>query len=577
MPVTSGTSVGSSRHGRVLEQPHTELFFGLVGAIGTDLSLVADELARQLARYSYMPRRIGMSNFLAQFDWRQVADAPAEVADGLADKPYDERVWARMTAGDLLRAKWDYPGALALMAISEVEAVRKASAGQPVEQSVFGGWPTLDRHAFIFRSLKTAGEVATFREVYGPRFFLIAAHCSEQARGTNLRRLIAKDRRHQPEADWAHAPSQLISRDWNEELESGQDVSGTFHQADFFIDAESNATTKADLDRVLNLIFANPHMTPSRDEYGMFLAAGSARRSAEMGRQVGAAIATPGGSVIALGVNEVPAFGGGPYWPDHPHDAREFQQEREANTAAIEDIADDVTAAATRLLQRFIDGGGTNSDGISADAGAALIAELPRQMSDVVLRETSVRQLTEYMRATHAEMSAMLDAARRGIAIQDATLFVTTFPCHGCAKSIVESGIRRLLFIEPYAKSQALHLHADSIELVSGVVPAKDQTKVQFQPFVGVAPRQYLTVFDAWLRQTLGYPGRKSNSGAPVDFEPLRASAWPLFIDRESEELRPAIPVYRYREARVLDFLNKLFERSDPPLAAPDAHVTTGT
>src|SRR5205807_7486580 len=69
----------------------------------------------------------------------------------------------------------------------------------------------------------------------------------------------------------------------------------------------------------------------------------------------------------------------------------------------------------------------------------------------------------EYFRAVHAEMAAIVDAARRGVPICDAVLYTTTFPCHDCAKHIVAAGIQRVVFIEPYPKSLAPELYLDSI------------------------------------------------------------------------------------------------------------------
>ena len=68
----------------------------------------------------------------------------------------------------------------------------------------------------------------------------------------------------------------------------------------------------------------------------------------------------------------------------------------------------------------------------------------------------------EFKCIIHAEMSAISDAARKGVAIQGATLYSTTFPCHLCAKHIVASGIKRVVYLEPYPKSYANALHGES-------------------------------------------------------------------------------------------------------------------
>jgi hypothetical protein len=113
--------------------------------------------------------------------------------------------------------------------------------------------------------------------------------------------------------------------------------------------------------------------------------------------------------------------------------------------------------------------------------------------------------LTEFTRAVHAEMDALMCAARTGFKPIGATLYVTTFPCHGCAKHLVTAGVRRVVFIEPYPKSLAMELHHDAIYL-QGATESKSEVdwtgkqpkredKLQLAPFVGVAPRRYQDLF----------------------------------------------------------------------------------
>jgi deoxycytidylate deaminase len=91
-----------------------------------------------------------------------------------------------------------------------------------------------------------------------------------------------------------------------------------------------------------------------------------------------------------------------------------------------------------------------------------------------------------------------LSATRAGSSTVGAKLFVTTFPCHYCARHIVAAGIDEVQFIEPYPKSKAFELHGDAIERVFAdwykEPPAKPE-KVLFRPFTGVAPRLYVRSF----------------------------------------------------------------------------------
>ena len=109
------------------------------------------------------------------------------------------------------------------------------------------------------------------------------------------------------------------------------------------------------------------------------------------------------------------------------------------------------------------------------------------------LKPTRVMNLTEFTRAVHAEMEALSSAARTGLSVRGATLYTTTFPCHGCAKHIVVAGIKRVVYVEPYPKSMAIDLHSDSIAVEEQ--QADEEPKVKFVPFVGVAPRRYDALF----------------------------------------------------------------------------------
>ncbi len=50
----------------------------------------------------------------------------------------------------------------------------------------------------------------------------------------------------------------------------------------------------------------------------------------------------------------------------------------------------------------------------------------------------------------HAEENAITQAAYHGISIQGATLYTTTSPCLICAKMIINSGIRKVIYQEDY-------------------------------------------------------------------------------------------------------------------------------
>lgn len=53
--------------------------------------------------------------------------------------------------------------------------------------------------------------------------------------------------------------------------------------------------------------------------------------------------------------------------------------------------------------------------------------------------------------AIHAEQNAILYAAKNKVDIEGATLYVTLSPCLACARIILTTGIRRVLFLQSYA------------------------------------------------------------------------------------------------------------------------------
>ena len=52
--------------------------------------------------------------------------------------------------------------------------------------------------------------------------------------------------------------------------------------------------------------------------------------------------------------------------------------------------------------------------------------------------------------ASHAEQNAIAFAARHGISTVGATIYVNTFPCKDCMNSIINSGIKKIVYNSDY-------------------------------------------------------------------------------------------------------------------------------
>ncbi|OHE73596.1 MAG: dCMP deaminase [Verrucomicrobia bacterium GWC2_42_7] len=46
----------------------------------------------------------------------------------------------------------------------------------------------------------------------------------------------------------------------------------------------------------------------------------------------------------------------------------------------------------------------------------------------------------------HAEQNAISDAARRGVSVEGATVYVTHFPCVNCVKILIAAGIKKIKY-----------------------------------------------------------------------------------------------------------------------------------
>lgn len=58
----------------------------------------------------------------------------------------------------------------------------------------------------------------------------------------------------------------------------------------------------------------------------------------------------------------------------------------------------------------------------------------------------------------HAEQNVIAFAARNGISMEGCTLYVTTNPCQDCAKMLVQSGIKEVIYEDIYRDLKGLEL-----------------------------------------------------------------------------------------------------------------------
>ena len=71
------------------------------------------------------------------------------------------------------------------------------------------------------------------------------------------------------------------------------------------------------------------------------------------------------------------------------------------------------------------------------------------------------------VRTTHAEANAIVQAAKNGVRIDSAEIFVTASPCYNCFKLIANAGIKKIYYNEFYRDERILkHAKKAKIQLI---------------------------------------------------------------------------------------------------------------
>ena len=487
------------------EKAKSEIFIGLVGATGSDLGSIENYIRIILSEFGYNNvYKIKISDFFAKASFQEYFNKASKEYKKKYKESIDafQEIYVQMEIGKKIREKEGY-SILAKYAVQQVQKLRKQN-------------PKRQGSAYIFQSLKHPSEAKLLSDIYGVGYYQIGVYSSEDQRITFLKKRKSIKR---PEA------YTLIDKDIGEDSAGGQQTRNTFQLSDFFIKHSNDQadTTKLKLERFFDLIFGHPYLTPTIDEHMMYMAYSYATRSADLSRQVGAVLSSKFGDIIGLGSNDVPCAGGGPYWPNpernNSQDWRDYRRGEDANQIMKNKMVTDIMKAV----------GKQGNDKDLLEEGLSL------------LKTTDIDNITEFGRATHAEMSAILSCNRIGVSPKGGILYCTTFPCHNCAKHIVESGIKKVLFVEPYPKSHAKALHDDSISFPSSNKTKDEEDKVTFDHFIGVATRRYLDLFS--LKLGMGVEiSRKDLEGKTKNFKRKNANIrTPLitstYLDKEKEKI----------------------------------------
>lgn len=477
---------------RSSERP--ELVIALVGPAGVPLGELSNTLKSYLkSEFNYNATVIKLSELL-QHNFLHFEPLPQ------SDIPAYTRIIHLQKSGNDFRNKLNNGAALAMAGIAAIREERRKITDSP-------DLPASSR-VYILHQLKHPSEVELLQRVYGTSFILIAGHMIRTLRQERLSENIARSTPNPSLTNkWKEKADDIIEKDAKEDDELGQNTRDTYPLADYFADYNFGPNHVRDgLGRFIDLLFGHPFHTPYAEEHAMYQARAIALRSSDEGRQVGAVIAKIRPPVpllasdntdqvlkirdldiVASGMNEVPRAGGTSYM--HP-DSYDYRDQYLVHRLGEDRAKEIKVGVLLELIQK-----------IKKKEWLKETGENLRDLADKLLPDltgTQLMDIGEFMRPVHAEMAALIDSARRGVAVDGLSMYVTSFPCHNCAKHIIAAGIKRVIYLEPYPKSRATHLHKEEID--EEAKNAAIGKKVAFLPFSGIAPRQYERVFSMSAR-----------------------------------------------------------------------------
>lgn len=477
---------GDVRNGQdVLRELRTnEVFVAIVGPAGAGAGTAAKILSAFFKENDYQAEIIKASTLI-----RQEAEKAGLAVPAQGSRKSLDNVKIMQDRGDELRkgelyGRQEDHSAVARLVLGNISECRAKLQGDEFkgEPIVPNGLPRV----FIIDSLRHPEEVSLFRELYQDSFSLIGIVCDPVQREERIRKNLF-DRSEIGKESVKTQVREFLNRDENAEEKYGQHVSDTFYEADFFVDNTQDANEDLTitgmndhLRRFVNLITQKSVISPTISETAMHHARSSQMRSACLSRQVGAVLVSSAGNIVATGANDVPKAGGGIYGNSFSLDAV-----NDHRCAFRETKYCSSNKEQNNIIEELINAFPILVNGQDKD-------EIIKQV-----RKTRLGGLIEFSRAVHAEMDAILSASISGVSPKGCRMYVTTYPCHYCARHIIAAGIDEVQFIEPYPKSKATELHSDAIAVNSldWIPPSEGGTHVLFRPFVGVAPRLYRRVF----------------------------------------------------------------------------------
>lgn len=345
--------------------------------------------------------------------------------------------------------------------------------------------PTLQANCFVVDAFRNPAEVEFFRKRFN-KFFLISVYAERETRSKRMRKQFEEIL--PAESSFSSVFDILDKTDWGSDVELSeshlQNVSRCSYLADIAINNNQDTDQFNDalfmkFLRYYALIVSPGCVQPTKEEMYMNLAYSLSLRSSCLSRQVGAVITDSDGYVLGLGWNDV-GHGQVSCALLQKEDFlsrldRLFKLDVFKGIFEPNDL-DDLTQNQSLCFKDML------SSRLLRDKIEK--ANLTKEQKQEALRVLRIKRL-EYCRALHAEENAILQiAAKGGVGVHGGVIYTTTFPCELCAKKIYQSGIRKVIYTEPYPNS-----YSEQAFLKAGI------RQIETKQFEGVKSFSYFKLY----------------------------------------------------------------------------------
>lgn len=317
-----------------------------------------------------------------------------------------------------------------------------------------------ERSSIVFDSIRNLGEIGEFRSRF-PVFFLIAVDCK-----TTLRWQRVKPTYDRLGLTEHHFQMDDVRDKFEEGIDYGQQVELCVDAADILICNNENYPDenvavdklKLRMEDYIDLMTDHRKRGPTPAESYMNMAYTAASNSNCIKRRVGAVIVDEKNeSILSSGYNEVPK-------PAEPctlkYAGRCYRDIYKAKYFKdLEEKGQECPKCGKKLKNIVY----------------PFHCECDFDLDKYFIRDKALNRC----RALHAEEKAILSLDRKNA--EALTLYTTTFPCFSCAKIILHSGIKNIVYVQPYPDEE-------SIEVLGEV-------EIAAKKFEGVKARAYFRFF----------------------------------------------------------------------------------